>query len=176
MGFYTTAQICLNGHVVTSDIRHFEDLETYCSKCGAKTLTACPNCGTTIRGKYDAVGEPVIPYRYSPPAYCRNCGAPFPWIKAALTAADELISEEMHELTDDEKSKFKAALPDILNDSPRTTLAATRIAKYLTKLAAHAEDPYMKKRLVAEAANRLLGEKVFTVPDSQPQVQLTLFK
>ncbi|MBE8952795.1 MAG: DUF2321 domain-containing protein, partial [Quinella sp. 1Q7] len=53
--------------------------------------------------------------------------------RAALTAANELISEEMHELTDDEKSKFKAALPDILNDSPRTTLAATRIAKYLTK-------------------------------------------
>lgn len=132
MGFYTTAQICLNGHAVTSDIRCTCELETYCSKCGAKTLTACPNCGTPIRGKYDAVGEPVIPYRYSPPAYCRNCGAPFPWIKAAL--------------------------PDILNDSPRTTLAATRIAKYLKKLAPTVQETFKQifYRIAAEYAKILI--------------------
>lgn len=158
VGFYTTAQVCLNGHAVTSDIRCTCELETYCSKCGAKTLTACPNCGTPIRGKYDAVGELVIPCRYSPPAYCRNCGEPFPWIKAAFTAADELISEEMRELADDEKSKFKAALPDILNDSPRTTLAATRIAKYLKKLAPTVQETFKQifYQLAAESAKVLI--------------------
>ena len=65
---------------------------------------------------------------------------------------------------------------DVDRDKPLTSITEFKVAVALTKLAAHAEDPYMKKRLVAEAANRLLGEKVFTVPDCQVQMQLTLFK
>ncbi len=64
----------------------------------------------------------------------------------------------------------------ILKDAPLKSISEYKIAIALTRLAAHADDPYMKKRLVAEAANRLLGEKVFAVPVSTPVVQLTLFK
>lgn len=64
----------------------------------------------------------------------------------------------------------------ILKDVPLKSISEYKIAIALTRFAAHADDPYMKKRLVAEAANRLLGEKVFPVPDFSPCVQLTLFK
>lgn len=63
----------------------------------------------------------------------------------------------------------------ILRDKPLPSISDYKLAIALTKLAAHADDPYMKKRLVAEAANRLLGKEVFPVPDYRPCVQLTLF-
>ena len=62
------------------------------------------------------------------------------------------------------------------HDSPLPSINNYKLAIALTKLAAHADDPYMKKRLVVEAANRLLNEEVFPVPDFTPVVQLSLFK
>lgn len=36
---YLTAQVCLNGHMVTSAVEHNPELmQDYCSKCGAKTI------------------------------------------------------------------------------------------------------------------------------------------
>ena len=60
-------------------------------------------------------------------------------------------------------------------DYPLVQLTAFKRGKELAKLAAHAEDPYTKKRLVAKAANLILGEEFLPVP-SQSTVQLTLFK
>ena len=48
-------------------------------------------------------------------------------------------------------------------------------AAAMRKLACHSKDPYKREKLVAEAANLLLGEEVFTVPDRQPVEQLSLF-
>ena len=62
------------------------------------------------------------------------------------------------------------------HDSPLPSINDYKLAIALTKLAAHADDPYMKKRLVVEAANRLLNEEVFPVHDLTPVVQLSLFK
>lgn len=62
------------------------------------------------------------------------------------------------------------------HDSPLPSINNYKLAIALTKLAAHADDPYMKKRLVVEAANRLLNEEVFPVHDLTPVVQLSLFK
>lgn len=61
-------------------------------------------------------------------------------------------------------------------DKPLPSVTDFQRAVAFTKLAAHAEDPYMKKRLVVEAANLLNGEEMFAVPDYRPAVQLTLFK
>lgn len=64
----------------------------------------------------------------------------------------------------------------ILQDKPLPSIDDFKRAEAFTKLAAHADDPYMKKRLVVEAANLLFGHEEFTVPDCSPVVQLTLFK
>ena len=60
-------------------------------------------------------------------------------------------------------------------DKPLPSITDYKLAIAFTKLAAHADDPYMKRRLVVEAANLLKGEELFAVPDSRPTVQLTLF-
>lgn len=78
---------------------------------------------------------------------------------------------DMFELLEDAYFDRK---PD--HDHPLELLTDFKRGKELAKLAAHAEDPYTKKRLVAKAANLILGEEFLTVPDLVPQVQLTLFK
>ena len=52
-GWYDTAQICMNGHVINSmSISHPEHNKKFCDKCGAPTTTNCPKCNTPIKGHY----------------------------------------------------------------------------------------------------------------------------
>ncbi len=52
MGWHDTAQICLNGHVITTHANTSPDLmQKHCDKCGEPTITKCPNCKSDIRGE-----------------------------------------------------------------------------------------------------------------------------
>jgi len=52
-GWYDTAQICTNGHVINSMARSEpKHNKKFCDKCGAKTIMNCPNCNSPIRGDY----------------------------------------------------------------------------------------------------------------------------
>ena len=65
----------------------------------------------------------------------------------------------------------------ILQDKPLPSIDDFKRGQELGRLAAHAEDPYMKKRLVAKAANLLSGEEMFTCDDiSNPQISLFFFE
>src|SRR3546814_1536187 len=89
MGYYKTACICLNGHLVAGDSRS-EDAAPKCPDCGATTISQCPDCSTDIRGTFDS----DFGY-YSPPPvkpYCRQCGAPYPWTKRSEEHTSELQS------------------------------------------------------------------------------------
>lgn len=47
---YRNATICINGHV----IHKFEsNHQPYCSLCGAKTISYCPNCNAPIHGVWE---------------------------------------------------------------------------------------------------------------------------
>lgn len=133
MGYYSTAQVCLAGHHSTSDITNTKRMENFCSQCGQKTITQCPSCNADIRGYYHTPGCFSL-RKYVAPAFCYNCGKPFPWTQSRLDFAKELIAE-MDELTSDEQEKFNNSLPNILSETPQTPLAATRINKYLAKIA-----------------------------------------
>jgi hypothetical protein len=68
-GWYDTAQICINGHIINSMSKsHPEHNKKFCDKCGAQTITNCPNCNAPIRGYYHAPPKgPIIkhaPYRF----------------------------------------------------------------------------------------------------------------
>lgn len=67
---------------------------------------------------------------YTRAAYCRNCGKPYPWTKAAIEAATELIEEE-EELDDIQRNKLLSSLPDIISETPKTQVAITRFKKAL---------------------------------------------
>ena len=77
-GVYRTAQICKNGHVITSNTNNTARLSNFCPECKAETISSCPKCNTPIRGKYDVPGVISIS-SYTPPKYCHHCGHPFPW-------------------------------------------------------------------------------------------------
>src|SRR6266851_5508862 len=125
--WYDTAQICLNGHVISQfAVSQPQGSQKFCQSCGAATITNCQNCNTPIRGYYHA--GVVGMFGYSAPGFCHNCGAAYPWTEARVTAAKEL-SDELDDLSPEEKETLKNSIDDIVRDSPSTTLAATRFKK-----------------------------------------------
>jgi len=89
--WYDIAQICRNGHVVNSMAQSkTQSNKRFCATCGAPTITNCENCQAPIRGYYHVPGL-VTFSPFSPPTYCDECGAAFPWTdsKQEADAADQ---------------------------------------------------------------------------------------
>jgi hypothetical protein len=126
---YDVAQICLNGHVVNSSFRQLpKHSSLFCGQCGAATIIQCPSCKTDIRGHFwGTMGF------FRPGSYCLNCGKPYPWTESKLQAARELAGE-LENLTLEEKEALTKSIDDILSDSPRTALGATRFKKIMLKV------------------------------------------
>ena len=133
---YGNAQICLNGHIITYKANDLHLIQNFCPTCGQKVIIRCDNCETPIRGgiRYESQIDP--PYRYysNPyvrPAYCYNCGHPFPWTRSAQQAAFELV--ELSPLNDSEKSELKSSIDNLLIDSPKTSVSVTKFKMYVGK-------------------------------------------
>ena len=90
--------------------------------------------------------------------HCKSVGSEFAW-QAFETLEDTYFNVEK-----------------LLREKPLASVSNYKLAMAATRLAAHADDPYTKRKLVAKAANLLFGEGFVTVPDLPPVVQLTLFK
>jgi hypothetical protein len=79
---YMFASVCERGHVVTADAKRFPN-PPHCDECGATTLQACPACGEAILGPqhWDSeLANVKARKQWVPPKFCRQCGAPFPWV------------------------------------------------------------------------------------------------
>ena len=154
---FDIAQICLNGHVVNDSTIHYPDHnKDFCDKCGAKTITHCPHCNDPIRGRYYM----KFVYDASPfraPAYCHNCGAPYPWTEAKLNAAKEL-AEELERLTEEERKILAQSIDDLVKESPKTELAATRVKKLLAKAGKEGARLMLEilKEVASETAKKVL--------------------
>lgn len=70
---------------------------------------------------------------YRAPAFCHNCGRAYPWTDSKIEVAKELIALA-EKLGDAEKAALTADLPDLVRDTPRTQVAATRFKKLATKV------------------------------------------
>jgi hypothetical protein len=124
-------QTCLNGHIITSTIGSGdEDPQPFCSRCGEETIIKCPACGKPQMGWPENV---IRAYEESPDAFCWNCGKPYPWTERQIAATAELVKEE-EMLSEEDKQLLTASLPDLVSDSPRTTLAATRVKRIAGKV------------------------------------------
>lgn len=157
--YFDHAQICENGHVINIHIgEHPECNADYCPLCGAKVLSACPQCERSIPGSHNkeisylnpVSGQEYDPLSVSPirteiltqvtplindkdyvvPAYCPRCGAPYPWTAATL-AEGERIVDALDELPPDKKEKLKSYFPDLIIETPRSHLAVLELAKIL---------------------------------------------
>ena len=132
--YYEVAQICMNGHVITSLLGQDPTRsQKYCSQCGASTITTCPKCNKQIRGSYyDPSWGQDYEGSYEKPSFCHNCGTPYPWMDSKLTAARDL-SDELENITPDERDLLKKSLDDIVRDTPQTTVSALRFKKIAAK-------------------------------------------
>lgn len=127
---YDVAQICQNGHVTNSSTINFpQSSKKFCDKCGAETIVSCPQCNFSVRGAYwGSVGLS----RYTAPAFCINCGQPFPWTQAKLQAAHQL-TEELDTISEEDRAMLQQSIDDLVRDTPSTSLAATRFKKIMIK-------------------------------------------
>ena len=130
--FYDVAQICLNGHVINDSAREYpQSNKKFCDKCGAATITNCVNCKAEIQGYHNVEGVIGV-FHYTAPAFCPNCGKPYPWIEAKIQAAHDL-AQELENISDSDKEILSQSIDEIVKDSPRTTLSTTRFKKILSK-------------------------------------------
>lgn len=129
---YDVGLVCLNGHAVNSmSRRHPDSNAKFCKDCGQPTIDACPSCQTTIRG-FLHVPDVIGRCRWDVPAYCHECGKPYPWTDRRSAALSEAI-DEADELSDSEREKLKQSIPDILKETPSTDTAVARFKKAIAK-------------------------------------------
>lgn len=119
--------------------------QPFCNECGAPTLDKCQHCKSEI-------------VRGHRPAYCGACGKPFPWTETALAAAKE-YTDELEELSAEDRASLKSTLDDLTADTPRTELAIHRLKKFMQKIGPAAGDALTKimVNVATEAAKKGMG-------------------
>lgn len=137
MGDNGIAQLCLNGHLITSTSNDIALKQNYCPACGQVTISMCDKCGTPIKGSSREISQLTPPFRYSTslyfkPSYCYSCGDTFPWTNRSKEAAYELISFA-DDLNEQEKDDLKQSIEDLIKDTPKTSIAQVKFKKYATK-------------------------------------------
>lgn len=129
-GRYDVAVVCRGGHVATSMLRAYpQDVRPFCDRCGRQMLAACDSCSSPIRGAYRSPGVLALS-EYAPPAFCAHCGVPMPWTSEGLAAADQL-AKELKSLSRKERRQLQELLPDLVRESPKSTVAAARFRRLM---------------------------------------------
>jgi hypothetical protein len=159
---YDVAQICLNGHVInTMAKRAPESNEKRCTRCGEETIMACQTCDNAIRGDYFVPGVIAVGFRYNAPAYCHNCGNPYPWTTRRLQAAKELAGT-LENLSHDEQIQLRDSIEDLARDTPQAKLAESRFKGLLKKAGTRASEEM--RSLVVDIFSEAVKKSLFPGP------------
>jgi len=130
---YDVAQICINGHVITSmAITSPNFRQEYCKKCGSKTIMNCSNCQKPIKGYYHVSGV-IGTFKYHAPKFCDSCGQPFPWIGTKIETSKELI-ELVETISIEEKEDFQESIVELIKETVKVPVAKVKVKKYLDKI------------------------------------------
>ncbi len=159
MGYYYVAQVCLNGHIITTRLNISPMLsKKFCQKCGEPTISSCKHCGTNIPGEYHVEGFIEIGSSYKAPSYCHNCGKPYPWTEKKIEAAKELI-DITEGIEESDKEMLKSSIDDITTVNPRNEVASTKIKAILKKLGGATQEILIStlSSIAAETAKKTLG-------------------
>jgi len=134
MGYFP-AFICENGHEISTNSNAC--LDKFCTECGAPVISKCPSCGKTIRGISN--GDYGFLCVYHVPAYCPDCGQPYPWTKTAIQATIDMLAED-EDYPEQDRERLVEVIPDIISETPKTKLAAVRVKKALNSLGSFAAE------------------------------------
>lgn len=103
---YGSAAVCRRGHVEAAALELRDEIARRCQNCGAEVLTACPSCNEQIRGrKRGALGQ------FTPPAFCIQCGKPYPWASREAIALH--IQNALEEQPDLAEGDWRALLAEL---------------------------------------------------------------
>lgn len=128
MSSYDTALVCLHGHLICDSVEEYpNEIQKFCSDCGAETIMICPSCQKKLRGHYNHEFFNKVTIVED---YCFNCGKPYPWTISRLESMQLLIQED-DELQEQQKISLITSLPDIITETPKTKLAVVRFQKAL---------------------------------------------
>jgi hypothetical protein len=156
--YYDVAQICLNGHLITSHAETFPDGQRkFCANCGESTTKKCLACSANIRGYYHVPGVISLVDSYAVPAFCADCGKAYAWTERRLQAAKDLTAE-LDGLDGQEKAILSNSLEDLVRDTPQTTVAATRFKNLASKAGRTGAESLktIMVDIVSEAAKKLI--------------------
>lgn len=160
MGQFDTAQICENGHAITSIAGSSPQFrKNFCSVCGAPTIMVCPYCKAPIRGRFHQEG--IIDHRSFKqpiPTFCYQCGKSHPWTEKRIQAFRELAAE-LDDLSVEEQQKLNSSLDDLIQAGPKTDMATLRFKKIASKLG---RDSYeMLKSVASDILSEAIKKAVF---------------
>lgn len=151
--FTDTAQICMNGHIINDSFQKTTELnKKHCPQCGEPTITDCPECHQRIPGEIH-YSNVIGAHSFKMPAYCQECGKPYPWTVTKLKAAKELIELEQtwEEMSKAEQESIEKSLTEITRNTPQATVGATRLNKLFMKLGSGAGDAL--KQIIVDVAS-----------------------
>lgn len=158
MNGYDIAQICINGHVITSMAGSSPEFrKSFCNLCGASTIMKCQKCNKSIKGYYHVEGVFGFSSPYKAPKFCDNCGESFPWTETRLKTTRELI-DLIDSLNVDEKNDFKVTVEHLVRDSAETSLAKIKFKKYIQK--ADSEITNGIKELLSDIVNDAVKQSI----------------
>jgi hypothetical protein len=107
--FYA-GQICLKGHVQSSDGKNPVGKGEHCQQCGNPIIAACPNCDAPIRGQ-----DVWLHHEYVRPSFCYKCSRPYPWMEDRLQTARELLYHD-DKLTEKNREELWPLLKDVMSN------------------------------------------------------------
>ena len=160
------ATYCLKGHFVSAEdppprdwdqiqeaaLREFDEdqgrkLPAFCTDCGSENISTCNRCQKKIAFNNGRR-----------PQYCGWCGSPFPWTVGALSAARE-YTDELDQLSSEDKTALKATFDELTTDTARTPLAATHFKRFMEKVGSPAAEILKKivETVLTEAAKKTIG-------------------
>ena len=169
--YYDVAQICENGDLITSRANNEPvKCSPYCPICAAKTIKACPECKTPIRGSYarnvyrsssNLSAPKMSTYYYGVykiPCYCHNCGAPYPWTTKRINEFNSVVDMTAG-VTTDEKEDLKSSFPHVLADNAQTVSSSLKIRNKLDKISSSAAGPLKEilTKVATAGALKFLG-------------------
>jgi hypothetical protein len=107
--FYA-GQICLQGHVQSSDAKHEVQIGEHCPQCGNAIIDACPACKAPIRGQ-----DLYLTTKYVRPSFCYKCGGAYPWMKDRLQTGRDLLYHD-DKLTLDDRNELWDLLKYVMSN------------------------------------------------------------
>jgi hypothetical protein len=132
--WYDVAQICRDGHVLNDKSKALpEHNQRRCDKCGSEVIDACPQCNTAIRGQFHNPNSRFVMPPIAAPAFCHECGKPYPWTESKLDAARELVGQ-LEILDIPEKTLLNASIEELVRDTPKAPAAAIRFRSLVSNV------------------------------------------